>query len=612
MVVSVLLSPCGFRIVARGGNANNGANAGLAYVNGNNAVSNANANYGAALNKSQIKIFVPEDHGNRRKINKMRSVGRFLPKIGGIEGFAHLEQTTRHNMVKRVGNISKRAETVDNMKDGFYSYAKHKGKRRKVIWFENHLDTMVKRIVSDLKHGDWKTPEYETQTIKLHKTRVLDKLPIRAHVAQWGYLNFLEKPLCDAYIRRSCSCVKGRGTHDFINMLYHYLYTDGHNILYEAQLDAHHFFQNIMGFLMKDILRRKIKDKKTLVFVEEFIDSHLQGLPLGEKISQIFANFFLSYFDHEACDCFGIAKDTDKMAYWRRRYVDSKIATFRSPDEIKEINKGIQYLNDKFDRLVSEWGKGYFRFADNIVVVSEDKTFLHLICEMIVYKLSSQYLIEVNKDWNVRPIWSGGIDVCGYVVFQDHIRLRKRNKKSLCRQVAKCKKKGLDKEQMRLKCASRVGFAKHADTQNLLKKLGFDMERLRSKKKKTSVFSPFEGMSADQKRPFSELVCHDERLSKRYEVILKDYNILDSRIHFDTIKREVERADGTKETIEEQTPQKCLCIRYEQEGVEYYSYSGSKTLIEIIDEEYGREALPAIVTFLEGKNKRGKKFYTII
>ena len=33
-----------------GGNANNGSNAGLAYLNANNAPSNANANYGSRLN----------------------------------------------------------------------------------------------------------------------------------------------------------------------------------------------------------------------------------------------------------------------------------------------------------------------------------------------------------------------------------------------------------------------------------------------------------------------------------------------------------------------------------------------------------------------------------
>ena len=41
------------RAVRRGGNVNNGTNAGLCYFNANNAVSNANWNYGATLNLFQ-------------------------------------------------------------------------------------------------------------------------------------------------------------------------------------------------------------------------------------------------------------------------------------------------------------------------------------------------------------------------------------------------------------------------------------------------------------------------------------------------------------------------------------------------------------------------------
>ena len=46
-----LNDPVCFRIVKRGGNANNGGRDGLAYVNGNNDVTNANANNGAAPNR---------------------------------------------------------------------------------------------------------------------------------------------------------------------------------------------------------------------------------------------------------------------------------------------------------------------------------------------------------------------------------------------------------------------------------------------------------------------------------------------------------------------------------------------------------------------------------
>ena len=91
--------------------------------------------------------------------------------------------------------------------------------------------------------------------------------------------------------------------------------------------------------------------------------------------------------------------------------------------------------------------------------------------------LARDYLLPVNKNWNVRPVHNGGIDVCGYVSFHDHRRLRKRNKKDLCRQVAKLRKKGLSPEEIRLKCASRIGFALHANSRNLLRKLNINMEK---------------------------------------------------------------------------------------------------------------------------------------
>jgi len=51
---SSLTSRSGFRVVLRRGNASNGANAGLAYLNSNNAFSNSNANYSSPLNTLKI------------------------------------------------------------------------------------------------------------------------------------------------------------------------------------------------------------------------------------------------------------------------------------------------------------------------------------------------------------------------------------------------------------------------------------------------------------------------------------------------------------------------------------------------------------------------------
>lgn len=100
---------------------------------------------------------------------------------------------------------------------------------------------------------------------------------------QWAACLHVEPLLCNTFIRKSCSCVKGRGTHDFINLLRKDL-QDYEGTYYFVQLDAHHFFLSIKHDLMKERLRAKIKDKKLLAFLDEFIDSYYQGMPLGVKI----------------------------------------------------------------------------------------------------------------------------------------------------------------------------------------------------------------------------------------------------------------------------------------------------------------------------------------
>lgn len=54
--------------------------------------------------------------------------------------------------------------------------------------------------------------------------------------------------------------------------------------------------QQIMNIL-KQLIRRKVKDKKLLIILDEIIDS-AQGVPIGNYLSQFFANLYLTYLDH--------------------------------------------------------------------------------------------------------------------------------------------------------------------------------------------------------------------------------------------------------------------------------------------------------------------------
>ncbi len=544
--------------------------------------------------------------------------------------------------MKRRGYISPLIETQRNFELAFYGYSESKHSRITVRKFESNLPSHIDRLLYAYQNELWHTSEYKIQEIQERKKRVLGKLPVEDHVMQWAACMHIEPLLCNTFIRRSCACVKKRGTHDFVNLLRSAL-QDHESTYYYVQLDAHHYFQHIRHDLMRDTIRRKIKDAKLLRFLDEIVESYHQGLPLGIKISQILANFFLYRFDYDVGAVFHIKDDPDKMEYWCSRYITDSFVTCRTRAQADELDKGVAYLSEKFRGYV-EAGLSihYSRFADNIIILHKDKTFLHLVTQMAIMVLARDYCIDVNKDWNVRPVYAGGIDVCGYVSYHTHRRLRKRNKVELCRDVAKWRKKGLSPEEIRIKCASRIGFASHADSKNLLRKLNINMEkRLGTVIKNRKVNIPFKGMRFDQKKMFSDIVCKAGFPEDNFKILLMDYVIEDSKVEKEDVIVEVPDGNGGTRSEKRTRAKKCLVIRYKRiinthiqttlEGdeevqyeyekerdkdgnltgrdAEYYSYTGSTVMLEQVDNDFTKEDLPCATVITEFANKLNKKFY---
>lgn len=508
--------------------------------------------------------------------------------------------------MKRKGYISPLIEMYENFEVAFYGFADKKHRRNEVKKFEQNLESNLQELRQYYIAETWQTSEYTFKDVSKPKKRKVAKLPIQDHVIQWAISNQIEDYLHKSMIKYSCSCVKGRGTHFFKQALERELKSNYNDTYYFVQLDIHHYFLNIDHNLMKSRYRRKIKDNKLLFFLDEFVDSFHQGLPLGVKISQMLANIFLAPFDWLAIECFKILQDQDKFNYWQDRYVTDKILTCRTQADADVLNKGVEYVKSLFKQYLNEGLRHYLRFADNIIILHRDKTFLHIIAQISIMILARDYLLQVNKNWNVRPVHAGGIDVCGYVFFHDHTALRKRNKQALCRQVAELKKKGLTDKEIQLKCASRVGFAQHADTRNLLKKLNME-KRLGKLIKNRKRKAPFEGMEFEQKQSIEDIICHVGEDENQKLILLMDYIVDDSVIE--------KNDDGTpKQRIA--LRYKCLNHIYGPEdnptyewGEEHYAFSGSKIMIEQAEQDFNREDLPSVTVIQEYVNKQRKKFY---
>ena len=158
-------------------------------------------------------------------------------------------------------------------------------------------------------------------------------------------------------------------------------------------MDVKKFFPNINHNILKKLLRKKFKDKDLLWLLDSIINSieGEKGVPIGNYLSQFFANFYLSYFDH-----------------W-----------------LKEEMK-VKY---------------YIRYMDDIVILHKDKHFLHHLKQDIEKYLKINLELQVKENWQVFPARVRGIDFVGYRHFGNYVLLRKNTSKNLIRKMKKINNK---------------------------------------------------------------------------------------------------------------------------------------------------------------------------
>lgn len=91
--------------------------------------------------------------------------------------------------MKRIGNISVIVETLQNFREAFYEFSKHKRSRLSVQAFEEDLEHKLLVLLRAYETGEWHTSEYEAKLVTEPKVRTVNKLPVPDHVIQHAALN---------------------------------------------------------------------------------------------------------------------------------------------------------------------------------------------------------------------------------------------------------------------------------------------------------------------------------------------------------------------------------------------------------------------------------------
>lgn len=198
--------------------------------------------------------------------------------------------------MKRFGNLYSRICSLDNLYLVYSKARKGKGNTYGVIQFEKELDDNINALHKELSEDKYVTSEYQTFIIHDPKEREIYRLPFRDRVVHHAIMNILEDIWTPIFISHTYSCIKGRGIHGVMKHLKKDL-KDIQNTKYCLKMDIRKYYPSIDHLILKNIVQKKIKDKRLLELLDGIIDS-APGIPIGNYLSQFFANLYLSYFDH--------------------------------------------------------------------------------------------------------------------------------------------------------------------------------------------------------------------------------------------------------------------------------------------------------------------------
>jgi RNA-directed DNA polymerase len=316
--------------------------------------------------------------------------------------------------LKRINNLYEKIYNIGNLKLADSIARKGKLKQLGIIQHDKNREENIFKLHETLKNKTYCTSKYTTFKIYEPKERLIFRLPYYPdRIIHHAILNVLESIFVSTFTKDTYSCIKGRGIHAAANAVKASL-KDVNNTTYCLKLDIKKFYSSIDNEILKVLLRKKFKDNDLLWLLDEIIDStNNTGLPIGNYLSQFLANFYLTYFDH-----------------W-----------------LKE-DKQVKY---------------YFRYCDDMIILSNNKQYLHKLLFDIRNYISNILKLEIKDNYQIFPIEKRGINFVGYVFYHTHTLLRK----SIKQNFAKMVKNNKNKQSI----ASYYGWTVHCNSKNLLKKL---------------------------------------------------------------------------------------------------------------------------------------------
>ena len=305
--------------------------------------------------------------------------------------------------MKRAKDLFNDIASVENCRQAILNAASEKKTHKNVARVLNDIDKYALKLSEMIKNDTWVPSEPGTKKMyddHRHKWRSI-KCP-RFYPDQcmhWAVMLVVKPIFMKGMDAHSYGNVPDRGVHTAKKYCERIIRKDVENTKYALNMDIRHNFDTTPRWYVKELLRKKIKDERTLALIDKIIDTPYKdidgneihdGFPIGFYTSPWFANLALEPLDH----------------------------------------------------LIREkWGATYYiRYADDMFVFDADKEKLHQIRKNISEWLG-EHSMKLKPNWQVFDVDKRPIDFLGFTITRKYTKLRDSNFLRLSRRIRKASKK---------------------------------------------------------------------------------------------------------------------------------------------------------------------------
>ncbi|GAX60889.1 RNA-directed DNA polymerase [Candidatus Scalindua japonica] len=325
--------------------------------------------------------------------------------------------------MKRYGYLFEHVCSFKNLILSAHEAARGKKSKPAIADFLFNLENEIIDIEQELLEKRYNPRPYSTFMVHDPKVRMICAADFRDRVVHHAVCSAIGPIFERSLIFDTYACRIAKGSHraikraQYFSRRYHYF----------LKLDVRKFFDTIDHKILKNMVRRKIKDDDLLRLIDTFIDHPVpwtepgRGIPIGNLTSQHFANFYLSGLDH---------------------YVKEQLQI-----------------------------EGYIRYMDDSVLFADEKYTLWDAKNRIESYLSSELGLKLKGNSVIVAPGSQGLSFLGFRIFPGIIRIQRQGWRRFRRKVQRRNEDlandMLDIEEWTDSMQSMTGHLRNAATRNL-------------------------------------------------------------------------------------------------------------------------------------------------